>query len=270
LRFGTLGKGAYFGFFYCDGARFAVNKRGNEIWADWPDENYTLEDAATYLMGPVFGFVLRLRGVTCLHASAVSVGTHAIAFVGAAGAGKSTTAAGFACLGYPVLSDDVVALKDEGDRFLVRAGYPRVNLWPDSVSALFGSQETLPRISPTWDKRFLSLTEKAYCFESKPMPLGAIFILGEREGQLTAHEIEKIPRAEALVHLAGNTYVNYLLDRTMREQEFDALGRLVRAVPVRALRPQADPSRLTNLCEVIARNAMAIVSSASTPSLGNA
>jgi uncharacterized membrane protein YebE (DUF533 family) len=102
------------------------------------------------------------------------------------------------------------------------------------------------------------------------MPLGAIFILGGREGQLTAHEIEKIPGVEALVHLAGNTYVNYLLDRTMREQEFDALSRLVRAVPVRSLRPQADPSRLTNLCEDIARNAMAIVSFASTPSLSNA
>jgi len=268
LRFGMLEKGGYFGFFYCDGARFAVNTRGNEIWADWPDENYTLEDAATYLMGPVFGFVLRLRGVTCLHASAVSLGTYAIALVGAPGAGKSTTAAGFACLGYPVLSEDVVALSNEGDHFLVQAGYPRVNLWPDSVSALFRSREALPRISPTWNKQFLTLAEKGYCFESRPKPLGAIFILDEREDHLTAPKIEEVRGTEALVRLAGNTYVNYLLDRSMHRHQFDLLGDLVRAVPVRCVHPLADLSQLSNLCAAIAHDAMAVMSSTSTTFVG--
>lgn len=148
LRVGVLADGAYFDFFYNDGPRFLVEREGREIWADWP-ENYSLEDAATYLLGPVLGFVLRLRGITCLHASAVAVGDQAIALVGTPGAGKSTTAAAFACLGYGVLSDDVVALADEGDRFIVQPGYPRVNLWPNSVCALFDSADSLPRITPT-------------------------------------------------------------------------------------------------------------------------
>src|SRR5690348_16585408 len=101
------------------------------------------------------GFVLRLRGALCLHASSVAVGDSAVALVGLPGAGKSTTAAAFACAGFSVLSDDVVALADEGPQFYVHPGYPRVNLWPDSVQELFGSEDALPRITPTWDKRYL-------------------------------------------------------------------------------------------------------------------
>lgn len=34
----------FYGFYYIDGARFAVSRWGNEIWMDWPGE-YSLEDA---------------------------------------------------------------------------------------------------------------------------------------------------------------------------------------------------------------------------------
>ncbi len=104
--------GAHFGFFYSDGVRFAVEREGREIWGDWPD-GYSLEDACTYLIGPVIAFALRLRGVVSLHASAISVGDQSIALMGVPGAGKSTTAAAFALLGFPILSDDVVVLEDQ-------------------------------------------------------------------------------------------------------------------------------------------------------------
>src|SRR5260370_37313512 len=55
LRVGMLADGKYFGFFYSDGARFAVERQGREVSADWP-ESYTLQDACTYLLGPVMGF----------------------------------------------------------------------------------------------------------------------------------------------------------------------------------------------------------------------
>jgi len=61
LQVGLSSNGEHFGFFYGDGARFAVDRHGRDVRADWP-EDYTLEDACTYLLGPVMGFVLRLRG----------------------------------------------------------------------------------------------------------------------------------------------------------------------------------------------------------------
>ena len=140
--------GGYFQLCYSDGTRFVVDRNGAQIWATWPDTS-TLEDLSTYLLGPVMGFVLRLRGATCLHASAIVVDNQAIALVGVAGAGKSTTAAAFAERGYAVLSDDIVAMWAEEGTFLVQPGYPRLRLWPASVDALFGEVSTLPRPATT-------------------------------------------------------------------------------------------------------------------------
>ena len=108
---------------------------GSEVWADGP-ENYALEDTATYLVGPVMGFVLRLRGSLPLHACSVAIGDKAIALMGPQGAGKSTAAAAFARLGYSVISEDVTALSESGGRYMVQPGYTRVNLWPESAEAL--------------------------------------------------------------------------------------------------------------------------------------
>jgi hypothetical protein len=257
LRVGMLAGVKYYGFFYSDGARFAVDREGREIWGDWP-ENYTLEDACTYLIGPVIAFALRLRGAICLHASSVAVGDRAIALLGAPGAGKSTTAAGFAQLGYSILSDDVAVLDDRGERFLVQPGYPRINMWPDSVRALFGSEDALPLITPTWGKRYLPLDQNGLRFQAAPLPLGAIYVLTGREPDLAAPVVEELSSSEAFMTLVANTYVNYLLDSDMRSREFELLGRVVAGVPVRRVRTTDNPSRLFDLCEIIAADASQI------------
>jgi hypothetical protein len=265
VRVAKFGGGKYFVFYYSDGPRFAVDRKGQEIWADWPDQNYTVEDATTYLIGPVIGLVLRLRRALLLHASAVAIGDQAVALMGGPGAGKSTTAAEFARLGYAVLSDDLSALRESDGRFLVQPGYPRVNLWPDSVRSVFGAKNSLPSICPSWDKRFVALDQSGMRFERTASPLSAIYILGKREGDLTVPKIEEMDGSAALVDLVRNTYVNYLLDTKMRQHEFIVLSRLLATVPVRLVRPSADPARLQGLCEAIASDAKKPPSVASDP-----
>ena len=259
LRVGVDPGGNYFGFFYSDGARFAVERQGCDVWGDWP-EGYTLEDACTYLLGPVLGFVLRLRGVTCLHASAMVLGKSAIALTGSPGAGKSTLAAAFTRLGFSVLSDDVLALTEQGGLFLVQPGYPRVNLWPDSVQELFGSENALPRITPTWDKRYLELDQAGGRFMREPLPLHAIYVLGAREPTLSSPVIEEVAGREAFMTLVANTYMNYLLDRQMRSREFSTLSRIVGSIPVRRVHPTTEPSAVGSLCETIAADATRLTS----------
>ena len=210
------------------------------------------------------GFVLRLRGTVCLHASAVAINDRAIALVGPPGAGKSTAAAAFACAGFPVLSDDVVALVDHGAEFLVPPGYPRVNLWPDAVCSLFGSEEALPRITSTWDKRYLALGQNGHGFASSPLPLGAIYVLDSRNETLTAPVIVEVSGQEAFMALAANTYVNYLLDQEMRRTEFDVLGRLVSSTPVRRVHSPGESSTICNLCEAIAADAKRVTHAPAT------
>lgn len=254
LRVCTVNQGAHFVFLYSDGPRFAVDRAGQAIWADWPD-GYSLEDACTYLVGPVIAFALRLRGAVCLHASAIAVGDQAIALVGVPGAGKSTMAAAFAHLGFPVLSDDVAVLTDQGDQFLVQPGYPRINLWPDSVRSLFGTQDALPPITPTWDKRYLALGQNDHRFQAIAMPLGAVYILGERDPAGSTPMLEKLEAREAFMMLVANTYVNYLLDGNMRNREFDVLSRLVANLPVRRANSVVDPNKIFELCETISADA---------------
>src|SRR5215216_3116130 len=72
LRVWEIAGGDYFHMVYSDATEFIVNRAGTEIWGRWPDE-LSLEDTATYLLGPVIGFVLIVRGITCLHASAIAI-----------------------------------------------------------------------------------------------------------------------------------------------------------------------------------------------------
>jgi energy-coupling factor transporter ATP-binding protein EcfA2 len=236
---------------FADGTNFLIDRAGTRIWATWPD-TLSLEDTATYLLGPILGFVLRLRGTTALHASAIAVGDRAVGFTGPAGAGKSTTAAALARLGYPVLTDDLLALQDEGTTFLAQPAYPRVRLWPSSATSLYGSAGALPRLTPTWDKLYLDLVENGR-FHAHPLPVGSIYIFGARSADPAAPFIEAIAPVAGLLTLVANIYA-HPLDRSqssMRARDFERLGRLVRGVSLKRVVPHVDPARIPRLCEVI-------------------
>jgi hypothetical protein len=221
---------------YQDGVEFWVDSGGRHIWLMWPDDR-TPEDAALYLLGPILGLVLRLKGVMPIHASAVCVDDQAIALVGPGGAGKSTLAAGFARSGFTVLSDDVSALTSDGIRFVVQPGCPYAKLWPASVEGLYGAPDVLPKLvpsDPTWDKRCLDLTDS---FERRPRPLGAVYMIGKRRAGQIRPTIESLTPSRAFVALVANTYVNYLLTARMRAEEFEVLTWITRNVPVRTIAP---------------------------------
>lgn len=234
---------------YPDGTQFWLDGNCENLWATWPDSS-SLAETSTYLLGPIFGLLMRLRGVTCLHASAVAFKNLGVAFVGPEGSGKSTTAAAFAQRGYGILSDDIVALIERKGAFHVMPAYPHLNLWPDSVKMLYGAAEALPRCSPDWDKRRLALGEEGSRFESRALPLGAIYVLGDRR-QDGAPFAEAMRDRDALVSLVSNTYANKILDRELRASEFDVLGRVVAAVPVRQVHARSDATGLQQFCKII-------------------
>jgi hypothetical protein len=247
LRVFSVLEGKYFRFTYSDQTEFLVDRGGTEVWAKWA-EPLTIEDTATYLLGPVMGFVMLLRGVVCLHASAIAVGDKAIALLGPAGSGKSTTAAAFSERGYNILAEDVVTLDDRGDHFLVRPGYPCIRLWPASVKALYGSETHLPKLTPNWDKCYLDLKQQ---FHGEPLRLAAVYHLGDRRHDTTAPFVETLDRSEGLLSLIANTYMTKLMDKQMRAREFDVLTRVMNNVPLRRITPHADPARIPELCDTI-------------------
>src|SRR6266852_5936197 len=249
LRIWQVAKDAFLRIAYFDGTQFWLDRKRENLWVRWPARS-SLEETLTYLLGPILGLLLRLRGVTCLHASAVAIEDHCLAFVGPEGAGKSTTAAAFALQGYGVLSDDIVALAERDGTFQVMRAYPHLCLWPDSVQMLYGSSEALPRFIQDWDKRRLARGDRGTRFESRALPLGAIYLLGDRTPDLLPY-VEAMPSQSALLALVAGSFASTILDRDMRGREFEVLGRLVTTVPVRRIRPSNDSARLGELCQVI-------------------
>jgi hypothetical protein len=239
---------------YADGIAFLVDGAGREIRARWP-EPWTVDDVATYLVGSVFAFALRLRGITCLHASAAAVEGRAVAFVGEMGAGKSTLVAALARRGLRTISDDVVALGAAPEGYVVHPGPPRIRLWPDSARALFGSTDALPRLTPSWDKRFVDLTGGPYRREERALPLAAIYLLDDRARDAASPRLDWLPPPAALLALVANTQANRLLDARMRAQEFRCLGRLVASLGVRRLVPPDGLDRLEELCDLVVQGA---------------
>ncbi|TVQ55761.1 MAG: hypothetical protein EA366_10445 [Spirulina sp. DLM2.Bin59] len=244
-----------FWFCYGDNTTFWLQQTAAKITAHWPPE-LTLEDTVTYLIGPVLAFWLRWRGVLCLHGSAVQMGEGAIAFVGPAGAGKSTTAALFAQAGYSVITDDVVVIQQHpGGKPHIIPGYPRLRLWQNSVQLLYGSPQALPRIvpnHPTWDKQYLDLTQRPYQFQHQALPLRRLYCLGLRTADLPT--LKPLSPAAALLHLTTQTSVHYLLTKTMRQQEFIKLSQLMQQTPCGTLSITQDCSQATDLIPLIAQD----------------
>jgi HPr Serine kinase C-terminal domain len=236
---------------YADGCAYHVDAAAAHVACTWP-AHFTVEDAATYLLGPVFGLVLRLRGVPSLHASAVGVDGVAVALVGPAGSGKSTTAAALAARGHALLADDVLALRRTGDAILAQPAYPHLRLWPDIVPTLLGPGAELPPLTPNWDKRGLRLDE---AFHPHPLPLGAVYVLCGREAGADAPRLEPMGGMDAVLELVANAYVGWFPDRAAQARELEVLGRLARTVPAAWAIPSADPARLGALCTLIEADA---------------
>jgi len=245
---------------YVDGVRFWLKRDGTAVWCTWP-ANLTIRDAAVYLLGPILGVLLRLRGVTCLHASAVVLGDHAVAFAGPPGSGKSTTATALGCRGHAILSDDIVAIEERDGGFFILPAHPYVCLWPESVEMLYGKREVIPGFAATWDKGRMSLAEHDLRFHEEPVRLGAVCLLRERTSADAPAAEPSSPR-ESLVALIVNSFGTNLLEGEMRAREFEFLSRLAKRVPIWALR--AGDRKLEEFCTFVEGKFLSNLSVATT------
>lgn len=237
-------------FHYADETEFHLSADGRAVWANWAAP-YTIADMATYLVGPVLGFAQRLRGILCLHASAVVVNGVAVALCGPPGAGKSTTAGAFAAAGHEALCDDLTALGDDGTTIVAQPAYGHLRVWKESERILLGTAGALPRLTPSWDKRALALHERGWKFRETPAPLGAVVFLADRDAGSLSPSVAPLAAPDAFIALAANSYTNYLLDGAMRAVEFRAIERVVRRCRVLRAVPNADPARIGQTVERI-------------------
>lgn len=106
---------------------FLVRAGGTEIAVDL-DPDFDRRLVALPLLGPVIAILMHRLGYLVLHGSAVELDGRAAIFLGDKGAGKSTTAASLVAAGYPLIADDVVAVRLSGEAPVVAAGYQAMKL----------------------------------------------------------------------------------------------------------------------------------------------
>lgn len=198
------------------------------------------------IVGPLLGVILTQRGHFVLHASTVSIGGQAAAFVGPSGRGKSTLAAAMARAGHPLIADDMTLIETSGPIPSVRPGFPRVKLWPDSAAALDHDLDRLALIHPERTKRSVQLPE---AFHSEPVPLVRCYLLEDGDED----SIIVPPSASVTVlNLIRYTYqASWMHDSGVSGANLLSCGELARSGIVRQLRRRRSWDALSSVIELI-------------------
>lgn len=182
------------------------------------------------IVGPLLGVILAQRGRFVLHASTVMIDGVAAAFSGPSGRGKSTLAAALARAGHPLIADDITVIETEGERPVVRPGFPRVKLWPDSADALRHDVGSLPLIHPARTKRSVQV---AAGFRPEAVPLARCYLLEDGEEE----SVSPMPGKETIISLIQTTYqASWLHESGVSGPNLLHCGSLARSGVVRRLR----------------------------------
>ena len=216
-----------------------------EIVAD-PDPGVDERDLRYFILGPALAVVLQTRGLLVLHASAVAVNGAAVAFLGNAGWGKSTTAAALNERGHLLLSDDLLAVRvDANAAPLALPGFRQMKLWPDAVASLGAEPEGLPQVRPGVTKRARRL-DSGYAQE--PVPLRRVYVLSVGD-RLQAEPIE--PK-QAFFELVAHSYgVEALKAIGVAPAHFRQCAELARVVPVRRLKRRRALDALPDIARLV-------------------
>lgn len=178
--------------------------------------------------GALPAFLLYLRGVLVLHASAVEIDGRIVAFTGGSGRGKSTMATLMCAAGAAILTDDLLRVDFDGDGG-VRAGKGSADLrlrkGADTLAADFAG--TAPERGSTADDRQIV---RPAVRARDAQRLAAIFLpIPDRASSDV--RIERLHSSQALFVLLNSPRIFGWLDPEVRTTQFRHLGRLVERVP---------------------------------------
>lgn len=191
------------------------------------------------ITGPVLGVLLHQRGFRVFHAAVVHapLDDGAVAFFARKGGGKSTMLGAMCSLGYRLMSDDILALSVNGNRFIAASGFPHTKLWKESSAALGQDFFPLTDSVPGFEKQGRVVDD---CFYPDPAPLRAVFILEYGDEMGIEHLSGKEALMAVLPHWYGALFDGQLLELFGRREHFLQSSELIRRLPVyRLLRPKS-------------------------------
>jgi hypothetical protein len=230
-------------------ADFVLDETGCRIGA-WPAPETDEETVRHLLLDQVMPRVLGHQGRLVLHASAVCVEGRALAFVGETGMGKSTLAASFHLSGYPLLTDDGLVVKREGDCIEAMPGYSGLRLLPESVTALFKEPPPGKAMAAYSPKNRVALDQN---YKIDSVELAALFVLGKPDlGEETAAiKVSPLSQRDACMELVRNSFQLDVSNHNKVAALFSAATEAAKRLPVFSLSYPRDFSSLPGVHKAI-------------------
>lgn len=188
-----------------------------------------LEFAPTVLVGIGLGLLLHRRGIVCLHGSVVLVNGRAIALLGESGAGKSTAAAALVASGATLISDDIAALRPDGDGFTVAWGCANLRLDRAASARLVGADQQLATV-PWIEKLMWDRSGDTRAAPSVVHRLDALYVLERAADAETTVVRTSMPSAQALPRLVEYWYPQGFT-ALLTQARFNALREIAEKVP---------------------------------------
>ncbi|MGV3722890.1 MAG: hypothetical protein ACO1SX_18480 [Actinomycetota bacterium] len=234
--------------FWKETGHFLVS-RGAEIVID-PAPGADVRFIRAALLGPVLAALLHQRDFVLLHARGIAVNGGAVAFLADSGEGKSTTAAAFHRRGYPVIADDLVAVRTSTRPPEVEVGFPQLKLLPDALIGLGEDPLELPRVYEGDEKRRRQVHGPD---QPDPLPVHALYLLSSGD----ALEIETLGAAAAMKALARHTFASGLLGPEGLRSHFRQCAWLAELGVVRRLSRPRDLDGLNHLVQAVEADLLA-------------
>lgn len=256
--------------FFTSVGRFTVSE-GRHILVE-PIEGLGPSTWRLPLLGAVMALLLEQRGFFVLHAGALDMGGFAVSFLGQKKQGKSTLNAALSVAGYPLFSDDTVALSwpdsvgaEKTALPLTLPGFAQIKLVPDAVRAVLqGDASDWPAVAP----ELAEVHKRAFTapLATRALPLRHLFVLASLPKSDDAPDsaapeddirLRLLAPQEAFGHLMPHTYGarfgDLYLKGERKKTHFAACARLVRECQVWELARRRDLSLLPATIEAIGR-----------------
>lgn len=185
-----------------------------------------------HLFGLVFSIWHERRGIPALHASAVTVGDQAVAFLAGRGSGKSSLAGTLVQHGAELLTDDILPVTPVADKVIARPGFPQMRFWPAELDYFVGDHERFPLAHPAFSKRRVPVGAGGFGrFCDRPAQLRAIYLPDPRD--CDSIQVEMVHPRQALLEMIRHSFASHLAAAMkLRERRFHTLGDVARRVPV--------------------------------------
>ena len=228
-------------------ADFVVSQDGERVQA-YPLADTDAGTLEHLYINQVYPLALSRQGRPAFHASVVTAGTGAVAFLGTTGMGKSTLATAFARNGASFLTDDGMLIEQSDDEVMVLPNHPSVRLWDDSLAALIdGGIEKAPAVSFTSKSRLIAGDRLPYCDE--PKRLLAAFVLDWQE--VPQCHIKPVHGVAQVMAWLSHSFLLDVGDPGLIAQHFAWTHRVSSAVSTFTLDYPRDYGYLPAVCECI-------------------